>query len=249
MRHRPFFDDASHLDEEGVALATDALLLGKSEALPGSVQDHLELCLRCKEELASHYSLALDIRLRPADPHPYFDRAAAPGDARDSTGSLYRIAALIIAALGLGIVGYFVGGEIQKKGGRYAGANRSSRDTALVHVPERPLTSGDTVFAANFVPSPGLDQLVGANFRSEQIRILSPPAGRTAAGQPVLFRWTGRAPGPVTVQLLSNTGKLLFERETPGDRIEYTGRLIPGLYYWKLVGREDLLAAGKFTVK
>jgi hypothetical protein len=51
------------------------------------------------------------------------------------------------------------------------------------------------------------------------------------------------------VQLLSNTGKLLFERETPGDRIEYTGRLIPGLYYWKLVGREDLLAAGKFTVK
>lgn len=249
MSHRPFFDDASHLDEEGIALATDALLLGKSAALPGNVRDHLELCLRCKEELASHYSLALDIRLRPADPHPYFDRSAAPGGSHDGGGFLYRIAALIVAALGIGIVGYFVGGEIQKRGGRYAGANRNSRDSALVHVPARPETSGDTAFAANFVPSPGLEQLVGATFRSDQIRIVSPRAGRTAEGQPVLFRWIGRTPGPVTVQLLSNTGKLLFEKETSGDRIEYTSPLIPGLYYWKLVGREDLLAVGRFTVR
>jgi hypothetical protein len=67
--------------------------------------------------------------------------------------------------------------------------------------------------------------------------------------QPILFVWKTQESGPFTVKILSNTEKVSKSMRVEKSRLLFTGKLNPGLYYWKLECKDELLYVGKFMVK
>jgi hypothetical protein len=112
--------------------------------------------------------------------------------------------------------------------------------------------SGSNLLAENFKPMAEFERLVGSVTRSGQIR-LATPAARTKieAGIPVRFSWiSGNTRQPVTIVLMNNRGKLVFESPSlyAASMVIETKGLPKGLYYWKIMYIDELVMIGKITL-
>ncbi|MDD8019428.1 MAG: hypothetical protein PHP42_13730, partial [Bacteroidota bacterium] len=105
----------------------------------------------------------------------------------------------------------------------------------------------DALLVANFTESPNMEDLVQNQFRSTSIEALSPIVGKVAS-QPIIFKWKGYDE-QVTVKVLSNKEVPVSSTTVDGTSLTLKKNLSPGLYYWKLESKEELLFVGKFIVK
>ena len=102
-------------------------------------------------------------------------------------------------------------------------------------------------FAANFTPSPNLEDLVGSNFRAASVTVESPSNGQAVTGN-IMFRWRARGTTAFKVRVLTNSEKEVFQVTTDRHSVLYDKPLDPGLYYWMLLEDGELVHVGKFTV-
>ena len=112
------------------------------------------------------------------------------------------------------------------------------------------------LYAANFAPAPHLDAWISESMRSAGVvieRVLSPPMGEEIAGREIIFQWKMVKPVPVSLRILNNREKALLTLSPDAAQFPLiTARVqteifkTPGLYYWKIEDREDVLFVGKF---
>lgn len=249
MTTNSFYTDRMHLTEEGVALYVDAIKLKRTAELPEEMLQHVEHCLDCQMQIVELNETLKGVVYDSSEKHPYFDAVREP---KVQYGVIaYRIAAVLAGAALLGI-GYY-----------YITSNNSVATTPVLVEKETPIqmeqkqeqktTQETTVkktnrdFAANFVESPNMEDLVQTQFRSISVEVITPKAGDIVK-QPVVFRWKGMNE-PLMLKILSNKERVIASAQSLTDSYTAAKTLPPGLYYWKLETKDELVYAGKFLVK
>ena len=102
-------------------------------------------------------------------------------------------------------------------------------------------------FAANFEPSPYLEEMIADVSRSYSVSVISPKNGAAIKGD-IFFQWEITGNDTAYLKILNNRGNELLSFALSANQVLVTEKLDPGLYYWKLESEEDLLYWGKFVV-
>jgi len=182
---------------------------------------------------------------------------------------LLLIAASVICAIMIGGLYYLSGTNDVNPGGdqgNHKGAlcikSPDSPDISKADDPAPPRPAGDSPSgdvalreggpSGSFITLPEFELLVGSPVRSGLFRLESPLPDRTMVrGANVNFSWAApENDEPLVLLVLDNAGSPLFISGLPptGSYILETGRLVPGLYYWKILSGSDLLILGKLMV-
>ena len=243
-----FFDENAHLNEETLALYVDALKLHKVYLLPGAVLGHVDDCQKCKSDILEALPFVVERVDSVREPHPYFCQNANSMPARFSLP--YRIAAIFFVGIGIGILFYLF--RYMREG---QGIKTDSIQSVQVIRPEfRKSPAKDSkvnhsrIFADNFSESPNLENLVNSASRSELPLIVS-PKNNAVVSQKILFEWKMQEVGLVSVTILSNREEVLKNIRLKQSKFLFSVKLNPGLYYWKLQRKDELLYVGEFFVK
>jgi hypothetical protein len=243
------FREDAHLNEEALALYVDALKLNKVYLLPSAILGHVGDCEECKSEIVETLSLVEERAYHIIEPHPYLTKKVDLLAARFSIA--YRIAAVVLVGLSIGILFYL----FRSMKGERSVVDGSGQATQIVQPENRKGLTSEAgqvnqqhLLADNFSVSPNLENLVNSVLRSASPLVLSPKNGLVVS-QPILFVWKTQESGPFTVKILSNTEKVSKSMRVEKSRLLFTGKLNPGLYYWKLECKDELLYVGKFMVK
>lgn len=253
MTTSSFFTNRMHLTDEGVALYVDAMKLKRTAELPKEMLKHVEYCPDCQLQIVELYELLRNEVYDTTMKHPYFDRVQEP-EVRYG-GVMYRVAAVLAGMALLGIGYYFISTtNIQqtppslvekekpqniKQQEDFTQANKSIR--------KKETAEQQQDFAANFTESPNLEDLVQTQFRSIAVEVITPKAGDVVK-QPVVFKWKG-VNEPLTIKILSNKERTLASANITTNTYTTKKILSPGLYYWKLETKDEVIYVGKFLVK
>ncbi len=235
---------SGHLTEEGISLYVDGLKLKRSADLPEEILGHVAECTQCKQRVADLHSLLDEVPYSNAQAHPFFDRP------RVTTRFVYRIAAALVVTLGASAIYYYsgsnTGGPVHHSETAHVFVSPGDSSSSPVqHIAPPP----DTLYAAEFEPSPNLEDLVGTNIRSSSAEIIHPRIGGIVPVGTIRLQWKGGHNSMFRIVVLNNAEKVIRSVETATRSVALTDSLIPGLYYWKIEQQEDLLGVGKFFVK
>jgi len=244
-----FFGEDAHLNEEALALYVDALKLNTVYLLPGAVLGHVDDCQKCKSEIVEALSLVEEQAYSVREPHPYFSNNANSTHASFSLP--YRIAAIFLIGISIGIlISLF---RSMKDNQSVITDSMQSVQAAHPEIQKSPTKEDDKVnqqetLADNFSESPNLENLVNSASRSELPLVVS-PKNNAVVSQEILFEWNVQEGGLVSVTILSNREDVLKNVKLKQSKFLFSGKLNPGLYYWKLEREDELLYVGKFFVK
>ena len=243
------FDRDAHLNEEALALYVDALKLNKVYLLPGAILRHVSDCAECKSEIVEVFSLVDGQGYHLMEGHPYLAKKAGLQVLRVSI--TYRLAAVLLVGISIGILFSL----FRLTNNSRDVLNVSPGTMPVAHPESRKGTakndgqiSQQKNLADNFSESPNLEDLINSTSRSASLIGISPKNG-IMVNRHILFEWKGVELGSVTVKILSNKEKVLKSFKIEGSKFLFAGKLNPGLYYWELESKEELLYVGKFFVK
>jgi hypothetical protein len=244
------FGSGGHLTGEGVALYVDALKLGRMEALPGTILDHVQRCQACKKEITGLYAVVAEQDYAGIGPHPFFD--GPPETERTDRFTFFRIAATIVAVLGLGgliYLAFFRSSDGTVNHHPATAEIRADTTSRLLHAEEQvPAARSQELIAARFEESPQLEDLVQSAVRSEETAVRSPVNGSTIRTG-ARFIWTTSAPPPFELTVLDNQRHTVRSFKVSAMEFVLRDSLDAGLYYWKLGAEGNLLHVGKFMVR
>jgi hypothetical protein len=250
LKQRPLYARDGHLNEEGVALYVDALKLERTAELPRETRMHVSQCQRCRKEITGLFALLTDADYSGAVPHPFFE-GGSRGE-RWRIPEFLRVAAAVAAVVGAALVVYYLSTQSEDDGPATAQhaeraveeGNEVTSDTTYFRAPE----AGGELLAENFAELADLEDLVNADRRAASIHSVSPRIGEVV-GDPVVFRWSPETQGPVYLEILDNREEVIHSGQVLSLPYVVQKPTTPGLYYWKLVGNEELVLVGKFLVK
>lgn len=248
MQTSSFFTD-QHLSEEGISLYVDALKLQRVGELPEELRVHVESCAECQLQIVEVHEMLKEEIYDTSAPHPYFDKQKVREPIYRY--GVYRIAAAVAGAALLGI-GYYsiVSREtpVQTVAPQTTTQNSTITQEPSRTEPQQPSkNNGSDLLAEHFTESPNLEDLVHGEFRSTSIQALFPVVGKVAS-QPIVFRWKDNDE-PITLKIVTNKEVTVASTLVRGDSYMLKKNLPPGLYYWKLESKDELLYVGKFIVK
>jgi hypothetical protein len=200
-------------------------------------------------EIVEVFSLLQGREIGDTEPHPFLGERTGEGEKVFSIA--FRVAAVLVIGMSIGLVSYYfkilleehtlMRGSIVTREYVERGKQESVPSDSLV-------VSKQELFADNFTISPNLENLVNAHSRSFSIQVLSPLDGENF-NEKVLFQWKADADDRLTLKILSNKEKTLETISVRGSQYVFSQKIPPGLYYWKLESKEELLYLGKFLVK
>lgn len=239
--HRTFFSSDGHMDENGLSLTVEALLLDRYSELPDPLTAHTEQCDRCKEQVLGLFELMKEQPMDRTVPHPYFDKASSSRH----FSSYLRAAAILAAALITGALFF----QFSTRNARVTHPVQTANTPVATPIDtvSTPPARNDDLLADHFSISPNLDDLVNSEFRSEMIEVLAPEI-EAIVQPPITFQWK-QYPRPVILKVLNNKDITVLTSSVKGNKF-VTSKIFPeGLYYWKLEDNGELLYVGKFFVR
>ncbi len=247
-----------HINDTGISLCTEALLLDRRGDLPLPLQRHLESCAICRGEAMELYSAAAGMGYPLQGTHPALDRKRA-----GRMVSIRRLWPVAAAAAVFIFVSTWV-------------LRQHTQPVKTPQVVENPAPSGVTPeeaappaapedggpsrprypkpaqadrYAVAFIPAESLENLTGLAMRSGSFEVSAPlPGAEFPPGIPIAFRWSGAPAGDLVFTLLNNRAERVYQLQTIASSATVSEPLAPGLYYWQLETAEDLLYTGKFAV-
>lgn len=254
--------NGGHIGDSEVAIYVDALLREELLPLPGEVLGHVEACPECKDKI-------LDLFLFLKNP----DTSEAPhrGEivempAKESARFYWRKAAAAVFIFALMFAAYF----LVFKNGFFTGTglpgvkdDSAGQQVTRLRDDSGSETPGKEVDVKkedagvkenryqtppNYRVNPNLEVMVGSQSRSVDVQIQSPRNNVYLKGD-ILFSWEEAGLKPLHLKILNNRNEALFEYEVDKNQLEFKKKLRPGLYYWKLESKHDLLYVGKFFIK
>ncbi len=233
-----------HLTDQDICLYVDALKLQKTEQLPPDIVAHVSDCIECKKQIMQLYDALSGEDYRHLRDHPTF--GPQKGVKREPARLVLRLAAGIVVLLAAGAIAYFAFlRNAHEAGPPTRAATVDSTGISNPKTVENPTSAGK--FAANFSPSPNMEDLVGSTPRAASVTVNSPTNGQTIR-ENIVFRWKSHGTMTFKVRILNNREGEVFRATTDRDSVLYDQRLDPGLYYWTLQADGELVHVGKFTV-
>jgi len=251
-----FFNSQEHLNEEGISLYTDALILGKKEELPSEILDHVENCQLCKNKIIELYGICKDNSLYNTVTHPYFHEAIKQ---QFNYSILYKIAASVLILVSIVLITKFLFRNQKKEiiiSEEQCDSSSVKHDKIIsdsIGSDQKEDSEHDHIYiAANFNSNPVFESLIDESLRSDNIlKIISPQTDQQfSLNKSIKFKWESESIENLKIIILNNRADRIIEIEDIiGNNATYNKELKPGLYYWKLESEDDLLYLGKFIVK
>jgi len=254
MKAEVLFGPDGHLSEWSAALCVDALKQGNYSSLAEAIRGHVEACFHCQgvildvQLFLQHAGEAGDrvlntpeIRVRRAD--PVFVRLAAAVAVLAVALTLFVLFQRSHSPVGNSVTTGPT--DISSPSVQRPDSGPDARTEAEpVRQPRMSAGSGD----ASFSPNANLESMIGSRSRSLSTQLLA-PAGEVPYSHDIVFSWETTARDPLQLKILSNRNEVIFAFTVGDPPFVFRERLFPGLYYWKLESRADLLAVGKFSVR
>ncbi len=253
-----------HINDEMVALYADALSEGQLPDIPMKELQHVESCRQCKDKI-----LDLSIFLRNPDTisHIQPNEDLPPRKIPHMRFRYMPIAALFF--IGILVIGaYFL---------LFNNDETNMKRVALTQAEEKVLAKADKeptayqkrdlnipvvkksaktnsgkinnrVTKANFKVNPNLESMINSHYRSEGIEIIA-PKNNTVIKEPITFAWKETTYSSLILKIINNQNQVFHHHEVKGNSYTFQPKLNPGLYYWKLENKNDLLFIGKFIIR
>ncbi len=259
------FEDG-HLGDVGTGLYVDALLNKELANLDADVRFHVQECPACKDKILEIYSFLNDTkRLEKPFPMPGFLKEAA-GRSKPGIlpGYLKRMAAIFFfVAIFLGAYFWMLQDGMLREGVNPLPGDRTQQDVsatsgkmdnegiqaAPIHVVPKMTKPVPEGVKRNFRINRNLEYMIGSNYRSKSVEVMTPANGETLEGR-IHFSWKALSKDALLLKILNNRNETLYTYPIDSDKertvFEFEERLKPGLYYWKLESGVDLVHVGKF---
>ncbi|MEW5800106.1 MAG: hypothetical protein AB1728_13990 [Bacteroidota bacterium] len=247
MNSTSFFTDRMHLTDEGVALYVDALKLQRTSDLPKEMLKHVSHCPDCQLQIVEVHEMMKNDLYDASMKHPYFDTVVHEPAVRYGA-SLFRIAAIVTGAALLGFGYYFATNNTTVQTPPAIVQHETPKmDQTNVPAKEPPVKEQEQLLADNFSESLNMEDLVRTQFRSISVEVITPDVGEVVQ-QPVQFKWKDVGE-PLTLKILSNKERTLISTQVTTNSYTAQKKFAPGLYYWKLETKDELIFVGKFLVR
>jgi hypothetical protein len=242
------FNERGHLNDLGVSLYVDALKLKRMGGLPENLVRHVEECQECRREITGLYELVLGEDYSTVHTHPTLGSATAAG--RKGWQVTYRLAAAIVALLGVAVAAYYLTlrpSDHPEQAGRVIDAPAESTKSPA-DIRGRTPDATPVAIAENFAENPELEYLLSDRTRSASVSDVLPRDGASVKS-PIHMRWRTNARGPFHVVVMNNKGNTVASVRGGDSSCTIRRGLAAGLYYWKLEGKGNLLHVGKFKIE
>jgi len=259
-----------HLDENSIAISAE-WLAGKRALLDPELKKHLEHCKQCKNDVLEVSEFVNDNSAERA--RQKFEETCAakysPSIKQVSGSQFWRVAAIFLILITVTSLAIFVRPDKEDSLVNNKVPADSSIPDTINGDQENSLAVIDTLksesdkqikiesvskdlFAENYIPNSSLEELIVAQFRAGgNPNIISPPKDTTLfGGKALTFLSDNPNKESLEIQILDNTGKIIKSYPEFKDvSLPVDFKLNPGLYYWKLLGVEELYQVGKITLK
>jgi hypothetical protein len=253
-----------HLNEDALALFADALVLKKEDSLPAAIRNHVEECQQCKIEVFGLYEIMKnDNVIQNTENHPYFNSQIVERKKTFQLYNLLKIVALILLVISVGSLIHNL--LIVKKNNNVLKNNvahnsdrinnnviyNNNKEEKKVKKDSLKHSSTDNLTALNLEESALFENLIASHYRGSDIEVNTPRLKQKFnVGQPIVFEINGDLSNPVIINIYSNKGNKIIERnDISTNTFTIDNELPPGLYYWKLLQEDNLVQVGKFFVK
>ncbi|REL38392.1 hypothetical protein DYD21_00080 [Rhodohalobacter sp. SW132] len=217
-----YFNKDGKLNDNGIALCAEAVVLGKMGQLPERLRKAAEEDPETRREIAALATL-LDKQELKSDSHPFFD---AGHQARVSTFPTLKAVAVILMTVMLGTLIAYFSGQVDPN------------DSDPVRED----------YSENFEPNVFFESLTGQTTRSDELEILEPELDAEKQNG-MNFRWAAEQDENFSLIILSNRGDEIIRADSLHDSFRLEQDLVPGLYYWRLETGDELMYVGRFTVR
>lgn len=243
-----------HLGEPEIAVFVDAMQRRAESTLPPGLVQHVEECSSCRDAVLDVF-LFLESEGRRGGALPSLSVPATVAG-----GGWWKIAAsLAVVGISLGVYLFMKPRPSVPDAPQAAPVVRAAERVAPVSAPAPAATPAPAAAAADrpaeapraasaFAVNPNLEGMIGARLRGSNLVVSSPHAGETVTREEILFAWEPVGAEPLALIVLNNRNESLHEYTAASGRLVFRERLAPGLYYWKLQNRTDLLYVGKFVI-
>ena len=266
-----YFSDDGHLNDGGISLYVDGMILDKVKYLPKSVLQHVDGCIECKMKITHHYGILKDeVNIR-SNQHPYFSRFEEKNNevsipAKPRAYFILKIAATVLLLLSsIFVVQLFMKRNVNEQvvddiSRVLVDTFTNIESTAASNIAPKKDTisqkrqfksAGRKYIAENFTEYPVFEGAIYEVTRSEgSVEIISPQVGDTIAlDQYVKFEWKYNSDKNFTVAIIDNMGQDVINKSLiDKQHYQHKTRLTAGLYYWKLILESEVIYIGKFVV-
>ena len=260
INENDYFGKDGHITDMYTAVCSDRLSEEREDLIPQRIRSHLEGCARCRDSVLDIFSSTLSARessrLRPAMP-----RVPAPYGQSFPYRLFLRTAAtfFIIAFMTAVFLNVNTGNPvkpvfpdnghvtIQDDPGIAISEQSTQKNGRALAIP--PETKGVELSRHDpFKDNPNLEYMVDSPHRGRLIHIISPEFRILGKGS-IVFRWENHIDKELKLKILTNLNETLYTFKAEGSRVEFSGELSAGLYYWKLEDSENLYHVGKFLIE
>ena len=245
----------SHLSEENISLAVDNLLFPGKQSLPNFISNHLDECTHCKMLVLENYET-----LKEVEKIYLSSSENSQTEFKTSKSFFYKVAAILVLFIISSVLLYYF--FLYDKGLKPIKISNTtqlkSKDTVTIKDSVKEIVKDNNQLnkqiALNqktaFEPSLNLESIVKANFRSKSITTLSPGNGKNfKLKQSIPFSFKSNGEQNSILKIIDNKENVIFSVPLQSEFYTFQNNLPSGLYYWKLENSDELLTAGKFTVK
>jgi len=248
-----------HITDETAALMAESFAVGRTPDVPDQVTCHLQDCIECKDKI-----LEISSFLRNPDIPKIFNPKHQDTHSwyfyRGKIAAVFVVFALLLSAF------YFLSRETLlfnfqgKNLSNTHSTDMNSQNASQVHsndqIPNTVSKSGETLSnpgrdtlpgSATFDVNPNLEIMIGGQLRGTSIQAFT-PSNNSIAKSPIHFSWKKESVSSNTLRIVTNKNKTVFSHTTTGDSFDFREKLSPGLYYWKIESKDELLYVGKFFI-
>ena len=107
------------------------------------------------------------------------------------------------------------------------------------------------LYSGLYEPLPAYERLVGDIYRGGDFQLLHPGINKTfKSTEKILFKWKIDDPFPIKIILNDHDGARITETQLLQESPYQLGPIsTPGLYYFKIMDRDDMIYIGRFRIK
>ncbi len=261
-----------HLDENWVAAFAEHLK-GWSAAPPAYVVEHAESCSRCRSAVMEAADMLDDMghMMLEEEPISYSKGQPRKTHANDRLATWKGVLRAGAGIAAVAVLAWFIQFLIPDKGEDLpvsgienpTAPSQALPDSSRDQLPDsedsltldnlvEPEVLHDTIrFAEAFAPNPVLEALVKPRYRNVSDPVVEGPRPDTMfiPGEQLVITYTIDPVENYTVVLVDNKGSELQRFATLDNGIlQWEIDLLPGRYYWKFEGSEEVFLAGPFKV-
>ena len=107
----------------------------------------------------------------------------------------------------------------------------------------------ENLYAQAYKPLSYLEGAIDNQLRGDDLKIITPPMSKGfSENEEITFNWETNNSQSFLLIIKDNTGKSVFETETPPP-YKFQKKLKKGLYYWQLNTSDETLFTGKFLIR